>query len=544
MSKRFVTTLLIVLAAIIFIVAVYFLILFLAPGLSLLGLRYIAKDARVAAEKGSLIEYIVNKDDSDEYNSTDDIFYNVKGIKIITSEIPVNIITQGWDYEFDYYDNYNGFTTSKIKYPSISIDYKDGFIIISTEEFGKFIGEMYASERYLNVYIPSLVIGTNIGNKIDLEIESKKSNIKFGKDGEDTSSAYFSNLKITTTGKFTTNSKLIADTFDYTTNQRIDIKDGENVVDATNYILESRNGSININKAVRGYVTVKTNYGDIRLSDVGTTLTATTAHGNIYSSSKERFNVNGLVIISSKSGNVTIGKILGKNGHSIINTHSGNVNISSLENIEVETTRGSVDIKTLNKAKIITNLGKVTVEEVKESIDVNTKRGNIYLGEEEMVVNNVTAFSRLGKVFVYSATGTTNLETVSGNIEFTNGDSDDITISCGGKLKATGLEGKVKIYSNKDASLEFSDVSGDVTIDLSDKCYNASIICSNNTTDSVRYSLTGAHVEVYISNETGGYTRASEGEEQNNQSNASAPIIKLTSKYAQVKIYFQSSEIA
>ena len=113
MTKRFFATLLIVLAVLIFLGAAFFLVLFLAPGFSVFGLKYIAADTRaVAVNKMSLTEYIVNRDANDEYTSTSQVYNSVTGIKVESTEIAVNfILSQGWDFEVEYYDNYNGFTT-------------------------------------------------------------------------------------------------------------------------------------------------------------------------------------------------------------------------------------------------------------------------------------------------------------------------------------------------------------------------------------------------------------------------------------------------
>ena len=114
------------------------------------------------------------------------------------------------------------------------------------------------------------------------------------------------------------------------------------------------------------------------------------------------------------------------------------------------TQRGSVTIKSVSNATIDTNVGNVIVEESLGSIVAKTKRGNITLGGENLTMNNATVFSRLGKVNLKSADGTTSVETISSNVNIKNRTSENFTIKCGGKLNAEGLTGKVNIFAEKD----------------------------------------------------------------------------------------------
>lgn len=541
MTKRFFATLLIVLAVLIFLGAAFFLVLFLAPGFSVFGLKYIAADTRaVAVNKMSLTEYIVNRDANDEYTSTSQVYNSVTGIKVESTEIAVNfILSQGWDFEVEYYDNYNGFTTTNIEYPSITVGFANNIISIKTSEFEKIIGEMANSKRYLNIYLPLKDVGSTRVNEIDLEVNSKRSNINFTKEqgNADARYAQFKTLKISTGGTLGTDSPMTANNFVWKTSRKIDISDSGNFITAQSYELESTGSSITVSAPVVGDLKATTDYGNISFQRVGGSLYATTEHGNIIGNGDS--TVSGLVFLSTKSGSVNIKTIVGPNGNSTIETHSGNVNIDTLENAEITTTRGEVNIRSLNSAKITTNMGKVTVEEVKADVDINTKRGNVYVGGTDMVVNNPKIFSRLGKVFVYSASGETTIETISGNVDFTNTDSTAININCGGKLTTANLTGAVTIVAEKDATLGFGLITDDVNITLGDDCKDLSMFCTETLMNEVRYSLEGRYVEVYTQNDTGGYSRVKEGETQYNQDNADAPLVKVTGKNALIKVYFK-----
>lgn len=544
MAKRFTIIFFIVLAAIVFIFAGFFLVLLLAPGFSAFGLRYIARDAR-SYDTGeiSLTQRV------SQIGSGEDVLPYLTGIKVETDEIPVYVtFTQGWDYIAQYYDNYNGFTTTNIEYPSLSVTMESGVIHVKTTEFKKFVGEFSPSKRYLKLMIPLGQVGDVKKGQVSLEIDAGSADVSFERESLNGSSdsrvPTFLNFNMKTNGNVSYNTHIVSQTYTFETTRKITIpEDRSNTIDAENYILTSINSSVIINGDVAGDITAKTGYGDIKLVSCGGTLNATTTSGNIYSSKGDsEISVTGLVIIKTKSGNVTLGNIDGMVGNNVITTGSGNVKINKLNNAEITTTRGAVEIKVLNNATIKTNLGKVVVEEATESINVETKRGNVYLGGESMRINNANVFSRLGRINVYSASGSVKLETVSGNINFTNTNSTDINIISGGKLNARRLTGKVNITSNKNIELEFASVTDDVNIELNNSCYSASILCSGNSRNEVRYSLTGKYMEIWEGNGTGGYSKTFEGENSaNGSSNASAPLIKVNGNFANIVMYFQSA---
>jgi len=544
MAKRFTIIFFIVLAVIIFMFAGFFLVLLLAPGFSAFGLRYIAKDARAFDSGEVSITQRVS-----QIGSGEDVLPYLTGIKIETDEVPVYVtFTQDWDYIVQYYDNYNGFTTTDIPYPSLSITMESGVIHVKTSEFKKFVTELGSSKRYLTLKVPLRQVGDIRKGQISLEVDAGNANVKFDRESlngaADERVPDFLNFNIKTNGSVSYKTHIVAQTYTYETTRKITIPENKsNSIDATNYILTSNNSSIVFESAVAGDITAKTGYGDIKLVSCGGTLNATTTSGNIFSSKSDApISVTGLVIIKTKSGNVTLGNVSGQNGNSQITTGSGNVKIAKINGVDVNTTRGSVEIKSLGSANIKTNLGKVVVEEAMSNINVETKRGNVYLGGEQMTINNAKVFSRLGRITMYSASGDTNLETISGNINFTNANSSNITINCGGKLNARRLTGKVNISSSKNVELEFASITDEVNIELKNTCYNVNILCSTNSRNDVRYSLTGKYIEIWEGNGTGGYSKTFEGENSaNGSSNASAPLIKVNGEFANIIMYFQSA---
>ena len=135
MSKRFVNVFFISLGAMMFLTVGFFLLLFLAPGFSAFGLRYIAIDTRAY--------------DSKEVVILDQIGNFSGSIVVDCEDAPVKVeFTQGPVHTVRYYENYSGLTTTPIDYPSLSVSMgKDGSAVIKVESFKKYIFQNSNTER-------------------------------------------------------------------------------------------------------------------------------------------------------------------------------------------------------------------------------------------------------------------------------------------------------------------------------------------------------------------------------------------------------------
>ena len=491
MSKRLAIVFFIVIASCIFAVAGFLLMLFLAPGFSAFGLKYIRADIHVVNTGKIQISETKAFKTSGGFNGD---------IIVETKEVPVNIIfSQDFDFYFAYYDNFVGLTTFDFDDPSISISKNEhGDCVIKTQEFEKFVYESSSSKRYLNVYVPLYIVGGEGATTRDLTINTKSSLITFEKEKEDIRTASFNNVTINTeSGKVVYESNFHAVNFNYQTNSTIRIYgDPEKEVYATHYNLESRSGKIVIKGDVVGNVTAKTNNGDILLESCKN-LYVETKCGDVDSSNEEKkVTIRGIAKITTTAGRVTFGEIKG-NGDNTISTGGGAVSIDKLTDGSITTKRGAIRIKSVNSAKIVSNVGNVYVEEALSSIDVETQRGKIELGGEGLTVNNPHIFSRIGRVNLKTGSGSVYIETVNSNIEFTNKDSEDITIYGGKKVKATRLTGAVHIKSNGATDLKFTKITKETKIELGDKCYNAIIYAEQNTARDTDFYLSGKYVVRY-----------------------------------------------
>ncbi len=483
MSKRFATIFFVSITVILLLVVVFFIVLFLAPGVSIFGLKYIGQ---------GLHEY-----SRDENLNTIAGGATFNGITVNTYEAPVYVVfTEDWNYEVVYYENFNGLTTSKIDNPSLDISSTSTNIVITTSEYHRAVYETSSSERYLKLYIPLAAIkqGGTGEYYLNLTINSTRSAVYFSKaDSTDESVATFNNISVTTKGKISYGTNMLATTYSLTTSSTIKLNENySGFIQATNYNLKSTSGKIAIYQAISGDLTAQTKNGSISLVSCKN-LYATTTYGAIKSSGKEGLNVSGIVKITTKAGNVTLGNV-GGIGQNTITTSSGKVKITSIGDGIITTKRGSVTVSQLDNFEITTDVGKVVVEEAEEALSVTTKRGDIVLGTKSTKVNDITVFSRLGRVTVISATGNVDIETVSSNVTFTNSSSSNININAGGKLSAYKLTGTVNVYANGNSYVEFSTITASSEFKFGSSCKTLKIYALNNTKENTGLKLNGANI--------------------------------------------------
>ena len=419
MSNRFATIALIVIVSIIS-AGVFFIVgLFLFPGITLFGLRYIGPGTHDIGKR-------IHFNQLANYKENSNIVLN-------TGEVPVEIVFSNSDtsYSVVYYDDFNGITNSKdVEEPSITAEVdKDGQVVITTHEYRKFLYESSTSKRYLKLFIPISKVDSTLGfAKWSLTINTDESDIYFCKtDNTDLRKPTFHDLTINTNGKIyhgvksgrllderteAFSTSVIADNLYYTTNNSIIIDSAKtNIADATNYYLNSKRGNIDIGCVINGNLDLETNQGYIKLVSCNN-LKVKTVYGTVgFGGETENGSVlvKGNAEIDSRAGSVTLGTV---RGTSNIKTSSGNVKIVHElgGSSKIETTRGSVEIKKASNLDIDTNIGRVIVEEISQKADIDTMRGNIHLGTDETVVNNIDVFSRIGKVYAKSVNGNVKIE--------------------------------------------------------------------------------------------------------------------------------------
>ncbi len=533
MSKRFATIFFITVATIMILAVVFFMVLFLAPGVTVFGIRYIGQDLH-KYESGKIE---LNKEYGGDFSA----------LTLNTHEVPVNVyFTESMSYYVEYYCNFNGITNSKISDPSMKIERKGTEIIITTSEYHKVIYETSSSERYINLYIPLVsVSGAGVDYTTALEINSNKSPITFTKDDRtDERTPTFNTISLTTNGKVNYNTPIMTNNFRLSTSSSIKVNENwSNFIYSTNYSLKSTSGKIELNCPVSGNLDLETKNGSISLVSCKN-LYAKSSHGSIKSAGENPVKISGIVDIETKSGSVTLGDINGI-GENKIKTSSGKVVLGKIKDGTIITQRGSVTIKSVSNATIDTNVGNVIVEESLGSIVAKTKRGNITLGGENLTMNNATVFSRLGKVNLKSADGTTSVETISSNVNIKNRTSENFTIKCGGRLNAEGLTGKVNIFAEKDSTVSFSRISDVSVLDFGASAKEVSVYALGNTKDDIGYRVYGSSVIIkeYRNNAYITYDGTNGSGRDKYEYNVNwSTYLKLTSKdnKAKVNLFFKA----
>ena len=536
MTKRFTVIFFIVLGIIALLMTGFVLVLFLAPGFSAFGVRYIALNTR---------NY-----DSGEIRLIDEVGAFTGDIEINAKEVPIYVyFTQanggGNAYKVRYYENFSGFTKSKIEDPSIEITKRNGVVVININEYEKFIFQNANTKKFVNLYIPMENISGTGAGRTNLTINTKSSSIVFDRElpqsEEDLRVPSFKNVTINGNGNIKYNVEMRAITYSLSTNNSILITDDKlSSFNAVNYKLNSNKGKIEIKREVSGDLYCTTKNGKITFLTCKNFVGETT-YGDIYcSDNSKQTELAGIVKITTKTGNITLGNVNGTGDNEIV-SGSGNVKIKKIKDGSIETKRGSVQINSVNKMKITTNMGKVNVEEALTSIDVSTKRGRINLGGENMVVNNPKVFSRLGRVNVTSALGEVYIETVSSDVVFNNKSSENITIYAGGKLTATALTGKINITANQNTTLDFAKITDNATIKMGKNCKSLLIKAYDDAYGDTRFIISGKMSTIYEDDPTDDvdpYKMVS-GEQLTNKKDGTGALLDVTAANANIDVYFK-----
>lgn len=479
MAKRFATVFFITLGIMLACVIVFSMVLFLAPGLSLFGLKYIATGTHIVNETCYIDEQVPGFSGS---------------IRLEVRDIPVQVVfTQSYTYQIEYYDNYNGLTNSKFDDPTIEYSKdSDGTAVVKVTSFKKFIFENHNSKRYIKVLIPSTVVGASKLWQTDLTIVSKSSNVTFSDEVDDNYDPCFKNLQIETSGKVTTSTTVRTQNYSLKTINAINIGEEEKTsINATNYILESTGGKIVVDRNVSGNVTATTKNARIRVLSCNN-LTAKSGFGDVYSSRDGvGMIVRGTANITTTAGVVEIDSILGETEKSVISTKTGNVQIKKVYDLDLTTTRGFVRVDSARNTNITTSSGSIIAKEATESVTTKSKRGKITLGEDGAILKNPKVEATFGAVYVESASGKVDIATQKSNVTFINKDAGNIKIVSGKNLTANKLSGAVDIQVVGDADINFNRFTTNSSITGTGANSSITINMLNNEASTFSYNLEG-----------------------------------------------------
>ncbi len=486
MGKRLASVFLLTLGVALAGVVVFTLVLFMAPGLSIFGVKYIASGTHVVRENHVLIE----KMEGGTFSGS---------LRVESDQVPIHIVfSQKFAYQVEYYDNYNGLTNSKFDDPSIDfLKDGDGTAVIKVTSFNKFVFENGNSSRYLKIYIPSSIIGGTRAGETSLKIVSKSANVYFSEEKDDHYTPYFRNINIETNGKVNSSVQVNTDNYSLKTVNAIKItEDNVKSINATNYFLNSTGGKIVVDREVDGDINATTKNARIQILSCRN-FTANAGYGDVYSARKTAgIKVNGVANIKTTAGIVEIDTISGS-GKSSIETKTGNVKITNVQDLDLTTTRGFVRVNSAKNINVTTSSGSITVETATESVTAKTKRGKVFLGGEENSLYNPKVESTFGDVSVISASGTVKIDTIKADVEFINKNASNIKLSVGGELNATKLLGAVDISVDGNANIEFEDFTQASKIEGLKANSLLTVKLLNNDGNSFSYDLEGNDASLF-----------------------------------------------
>ncbi len=478
------------------------LILFLAPGTEIFGIRYVASGISECSVDQNLESF------------SGDIYIETYGVPITieyTDYTALNV---------SFHQDFVGFTKSKNKVASLDCEIDDdGNLHLTANEIVPWVYSHTMGADYKFV----LQIPVSIYRTRSLFIDSTKSSLLLKGNPSCKTFSFTSNESLTIEGSIT------ATNFVYHTDGTITLGSG---INCTNVDLYSSSSNINITEALTGDIVAETKGGDIKFVSCKN-LTATTNSGSIKNYGEGLNSVSGEVNITTRSGSIELGTVgISSLTNAVsINSRSGSVSISSMYDGEITTDRGKVVVGSARALVVNANVGNVTVDSVSGSIVVNGRNGKVYLGTNGEI-NNPTVRTTTGAIEVNNAVGEVLLESTSNSISFINGSSTNINLHAGKGLTATNLKGSVTAYANGAVSMVFSQVSNNVDVSVGTKCKTINIDASCLAYDEVDYllkSTKGTKAKVYAGEEL-----LTESTTIDSSTHAGHYKITVTSSYAEI----------
>ena len=484
------------------------LVMFLAPGTEIFGVKYVS--ALVGNyEKDVTLEAF----DGDIY--------------IETANVPITLeFTDYYSTSLSFHQKFTGFTTTKIEQAGMDYYVENGNLKIKTTEFIKFI---YAKEDYdyfhFDLKLPATFFqsGTRsvyivaedssvkfVGDNISLKNLSVKTGNGFKIDGQlETTELLTLNLG----RSIEINDKFICDDVDLTT---------------------SGSSAINIKNDISGNIKANTTSGNVSFKDcnsicVNTKSGVVTANGNVNYSAQ----------ITSRSGPVKLKEInalgLLEGSNSFVKTTSGKISVDKAKTLDVQSESGGIYVGEADTLNVKNKIGYTNIRKVNTDLNVDVKNGKVVLGENG-TINNVKLKNKTGLTYVYNTTGTVDLYSENNDIVYKNLSSENITIKSGRKLTAENLIGVVNIVANGNTVAKFLNVTENVYIEVKNRAKTLDIYATSVSAEHISYVLRSTKGErgfVYA----GGVCLNRDGQSSISNVNSGQNVINAKSVYARIRLY-------
>ncbi len=413
-------------STILFFMAGMMVVMIVAPGADILGLKYIrSTSGSIDSEQGFYTGELL---DTDVVINCDNIL------------VKVNFV-QSYTFSVHLVDVYNGYCKSGDE-PEVTMAIKEGIYTFDVNEYQPFVYHNRSDESALYINVPIYFTGRVI-------VCSRKSKV--------ITSGLVGNLyglTIETGGVVDIQDNL------KTTDLNLVVKDkkvtiSENAKIKGNLNIESQNANISCGCVIGGDISIKSKGGSLKfpecnnltveasnteISSVNENVAKVKNNANITSNDDVTLNCLGDATITTKRGKVSLGETATTNsGKIVVTTKSGNIDLKGTYSgsVTIDTSSGDVIADWLKQAKITSVYGKVksarvddgeittggsgiTILQSGKMLILKTRGGDIILGEKGKYFDaSVKATTTAGKIVINNARGKEyKLQTASGDVDF------------------------------------------------------------------------------------------------------------------------------
>ena len=447
--KKLKLNIILIVSSFIALIAGLAVVMVIAPGADILGLKYIRSTS------GSI-------DTAESYYVGDllqgDIVVN--GDNILTK---VNFV-QSYSFTVRLVDVYNGYCKSDAD-PDVKMEIVDGIINFTSNEYHPFVYHNRTEESALYINIPiylkgRVTVNCKSSNVLVCGMSGTLDELIINTSGKVTveDGARLNNLSVNVASKNVTISEKVE------VNGNVSIKSSNSDVTilcpvSGNINMESKGGSLKFKSCkdlvlkgsstfvgssydgvniVNGNTNIETN-DDISLCPIGD-VSIVTKRGKVTIGETD-YEINSNVNVITKSGKITtIGKF---NGETNLTTTSGDFAISWLKNANIKTIYGQVSANRIDGGTINAGNSNVTILFVQDNINIVTRGGDVNLGS--------LSSSFDGSATIKTTVGDVNIKNAKGkNYEITT-EYGDVTFNAvevnKSKLKVTSYCGDISAYN-------------------------------------------------------------------------------------------------
>jgi len=458
------------------------LIMFLAPGTEIFGIRYVAHGIS-------------------DYHFSEPIEGFSGDLYIEAENVPIKIVfNDHYSYEVEFHQEFIGFTRSKLKKANLDMVYENKNLYLKTSEIQKFIYAQSGKGRYeLTVSLPEKYFESGMRS---VYINAKNSNVKINGKSD------LKDFVVKTGGGYNLADSahmVVRNNFEISTSKLLEI---ENNLDVSNVNLTSTGNNINIKIPIAGKITARTKGGDLKFIACDS-LDFSSISGAVRGWGENIATVRKDVKVKTEGGSVDLGDInTASAGDNIylteITTVGGSIRVKSMDHGVVSSTRGRINIASAVVLAVYNKTGNITVNNVYGVLQVNGQNGKITLGEGGEI-NNVTVSATSGEIIAYNVVGICDLKSTSNNVTVVGKDLAKATLHSGRKLSASGLKGEVVAYSKANMNLAFSEISGNVSISSGSRADEINIDATCSKIGTLGFSLKsskGTRAKVISGDET------------------------------------------